>query len=319
MIKENLLAYAHCAKKDLKWLAFLSFVLGILGFTSYVSAQTKTAGPISVSYDGDGAIFSASNMAPGGVATNDITVRNNGSESHNFAVATTNVTGELADRVLLSSTIDGQLIWAKSIAQLSAFPDDGVVILDEIGASQERVVTLSLSLNEEAGNELQGKTVKFDLVFGAQGESLERATLSTLSLGALSPLDDGGVQEEEPVPADEGKELKLPQQEGDEGGDIGENVWLLLIVPIAAVGALATMPSSLIRNIGVPLFFGSTAVVLTNFIKGDMDPHTFWSLLGGEVLFAGGIKIIIADKHKQWYRRRKENKSQQLSKKSKKR
>ncbi len=297
------------------YIAIASIILGVVGLAGYVSATAKTAGPLEVNYDGD-TIFSEANIAPGFASTKTITIKNNGTIDHSFALATGNVVGgELANAIELSAVYEGNTIWKKTIAELSNLAEVSVAVIDNLPHGQTGSVDLRVGLSESAGNEVAGKNLSFDLMFGTQepealsGEIMTTAQLGSVRMAYGTPSSIGGE--------DEVKDESDGQTVGIENGEVqgastsnndGKNKWLLLIVPGAAVGGLSFVRSCKRRNIGIPLFFGAAAFLISNYLTGDMDQNTFMYLLGGEVLVTGGIKMVIKDKHKEYLRSRRSKK-----------
>jgi len=302
-------------KKILKPLniAILSLIIGVVFFARFVGATTKTAGPLEVTYTGD-TIFAETNLAPGDIVYKDITVKNNGSVAHSFAIATENVSGDLSDKITISPVVDNVTQWSKTTTELSQLSEKSMTILSSINPGETKSVTLQAQLAANIDDNSQGKNLSFDVVFGTQEAE---PAVQTSTGGFATLLGRGAIGAGAGAAVSSTTSESTPAEGGNQGGGevkgagtsnkVGENFWLLLIVPVVALGALVAMPSSIIRNIGLPLFSGAVAVVLSNYIKGHVDPTVFWTVLGGEVLVTGGVKIVLGDKHKDWYHRRRKS------------
>lgn len=288
-------------------IAILSLIVGVVFFARFVGATTKTAGPLEVTYTGD-TIFAETNLAPGDIVYKDITIKNNGSVAHSFAIATENVSGDLSDKIMISPVVDNVIQWSKTTTELSQLSEKSMTILSSINPGETKSVTLQAQLAANIDDNSQSKNLSFDVVFGTQEAE---PAVQTATGGFATLLGRGAIGAGAGTAVTSTTSESTPAEGGNQGGGevkgagtskVGENFWLLLIVPVVALGALVAMPSSIIRNIGLPLFSGAVAVVLSNYIKGHVDPTVFWTVLGGEVLVTGGVKIVLGDKHKDWYR-----------------
>lgn len=279
-------------------LIITSVLIGSLGFANYVSATTKTAGPLEVSYQGD-TVFAETNLSPGATVEKTLSVKNNGSVNHSFAIATDNVSGELADNILLSPMVGGTVVWTKTINELSKLPEESLTVLDNIGAGQTAEVVLKAEFPNTSNNDYQGKDLGFDIIFGTQEAEPLAGDLSIASLGR------GAVSS---APAEsKGEDLKTKGTDNGQGdksaSSQGQNKWLLLIVPGVALVSLAVFANTWQRNIGLPLVAGSSAYLLSQYVHGDMSNKTFWIFLGTETVGAGLLKLLIKDHHKYHIRR----------------
>ncbi len=274
-------------------LILTSLLIGSLGFADYVSATTKTAGPLEVSYEGD-TIFAQTNLSPGAVVEKTLSVKNNGSVSHSFAIATDNVSGDLADNILLSSVIDGTTVWTKTVNELSKLPEKSLTVLDNIGSGHSAEVVLKAEFPNTSDNNYQGKDLSFDIIFGTQEAEPSTGDLSIASLGR------GAVSST--LTETKGEDLKTKGTDNGQGdksaSSQGQNKWLLLIVPGVALVSLAIFANTWQRNIGLPLVAGSSAYLLSQYVHGDMSNKTFWIFLGTETVGAGLIKLLVKDHHK---------------------
>ena len=166
-------------KKSLKQLGVVrilllaSFVVGLLFFGSYVlnvSAETKNAGPLEISYDGD-KLFEELNIAPGFEKTKTISVKNNGSVAHSFAIAVSGVSGDLADVIMIMPKISGVSLWsnAMSLSELVSLSDGSQTVIGSILPGETKAIDLTASMNSSAGNDYQGKsTSTFSFIVGDQ-------------------------------------------------------------------------------------------------------------------------------------------------------
>jgi len=287
----------------------LSVVVGVLGFANFVSATTKFAGPLEVSYDGE-TIFAETNLAPGATVEKTLTVKNNGFVNHSFAIATSNVSGDLADSIMLSPVVDGNIVWTKTINELSQLPEQSLTVLDSINPAEIVQVALKAEFLAGTGNDYQGKDLNFDIIFGTQevepaSNSGSGGDLSIASLGRGAVTGLTTTTSESPNEEDKVTDKERTGGTGDEPDKtpFGKNKWLLMIVPGVALIALTALSSTWQRNIGLPLVAGSSAYLLSNYVHGDMATKTFWIFLGTETVGAGLLKLFIKDHHKNHIKR----------------
>ena len=158
--------------KNIRLLIYiLVALLGIIGLVRYahrVNAENLNAGPLNIAFTGVGAMFTQSDMAPGDVVDKEVTVTNNGTVNHSFAIATTNVTGELKDALYIKPAVNGSEVWSKSVSELDNPSDPGQTVISDIAPGNAVVVNLKAEFNPASGNDYQGKSVNFDFVFGTQ-------------------------------------------------------------------------------------------------------------------------------------------------------
>jgi len=289
-----------------KILITFSLVFGLIGLVSFahtVNAASLTAGPLNISYDGTGPIFSESNVSPGGSYTKDITVTNNGTVSHSFALATTNVTGDLSGQMYIEPTVNGSSVWKTSIYELDNLPTESKTVVSSIAPGDSVTVTLKAMLDEMSGDSYQDKNVSFDLVFGTEeaepsagssptgdagGTTGGFAGLTTLGAGDAGTAGElpSATPSASPSATPEGGEVLGAQNETDHGFR-----WeFLLIVPVIGILAIAFLPISIEAAILVPTVSGATtAAIAPNYI-GGLKPWIFWLILIIEVILFFFIK-----------------------------
>lgn len=283
--------------------------LAIFGLVvSSAKAATLKPGPLSITYDGDGAIFSELNIAPGSEYIKELTVTNNGSVAHSFAISTTNVTGELADHIYIEPEENGNIIWSLTIYQLSILPEESQTIIPSINPNETKIINLKARFDSSETSKMAGKTVNFNFIFGTQeAEPTATATgtagitgLTTTGLvgGTFGTLTGAGVA---PATTPTITATASPSGGGevlgakDDEGKSGLNGLLLLIPPVALVLSVPFVTPGM-RNAVIPTLGAGTTVVLSFFTKGNMPPNIFWAILIAEIVLILVLDYLIVRK-----------------------
>jgi len=266
-----------------------------------------SAGPLTISYAGTGPIFSEVAIAPGAIFNKDITVTNNGSIAHSFALATANVSGLLADKVYLEP-IGGEP-WKMTIKELSEIPTVSKTVIPSISPGASAAVTLKAEFDGAANNAYQDKNVVFDLVFGSQEAEPGPVSSPSPSPAAVpSPTSavGGGYLAFALLPAVASPTpsvLALPSPQGEVKGageeKEEEELWLLLLVVPAAAAASLLIPIASRTGIRTPIVAGAVAAVLSYFYKGTLEPWIFWLILIAEVLIVLAVGWYLISKYKE--------------------
>ena len=288
--------------KSSSLVAIISAAIGLVGlaaFTIGARADNLSAGPLTISYAGTGPIFSEVAIAPGATFNKDITVTNNGTVSHSFALAAKNVSGVLSDKIYLEP-IGGEP-WKMSIKALSEIPEVSKTVISSIAPGQSAAVTLKAEFDESADNNYQDKNVSFDLVFGSQepepapspsvspspaaptgggtGGGIALLTRFTPA-GAISPVASPTVSPSVSPSATVSPEGEVKGEQAKNEGEL----WLLLLIVPVGVAASMLIPLSSRTGIRTPIITGVVAAVLSFFFKGTLEPWLFWLILIAEVV-----------------------------------
>ncbi|MDH4358521.1 MAG: CalY family protein [Candidatus Berkelbacteria bacterium] len=284
------------SKKLGNLLVAISVCLGLVGMANFAlkaQADSLSAGPLTITYTGSGPIFNEVNIAPGATFNKDITVTNDGSVAHSFALATDNVSGDLADKVYLEPV--GGEVWKMSIKELSEIPTVSKTVVSSIAPGASAAITLKAEFDTAADNAYQNKGVSFDLVFGSQeAEPTPVSSPSPSPVAVASPTVDaigGGYLAFAPLPAivsPAPSALASPSPEGEVKGageekETGKSWPLLLIVPAVAIASLL-IPLGSRTGIRTPIVAGAVAAILSYFYKGTLEPWIFWLILIVEVI-----------------------------------
>jgi hypothetical protein len=114
-------------------------------------------------------IFGAANFVPGGNATGWVRVTNNSGISKKIAIEAINKTDSdnLASKINLVIKEGGNVRYEKTLAE---FFSGGEVYLSDLANGIQTRYDLIASFNVDAGDDYQGKTLGFDIIFGFQGE-----------------------------------------------------------------------------------------------------------------------------------------------------
>lgn len=278
-----------------------------------VKAEVITAGPLTIEYSGSGPIFSEPDLAPGDMFVKQLSVTNNGTIAHSFAIAATNVSGDLSDKINIVPELYSVELWSETILALSQLPEQSKVIIPSIDPGETIAVNLIAKFDSQYGNELQDKTVVFDLVVGS--EEAEPSATDSVTPGAggvaTTTLTGGlfGVSalSGDVLAATTGGSpiVDAAGEDSDGAGDVlgaedqdsekGLNALLLLIPPIALILSVPFVSPGA-RNAVIPTLGAGTTAVLAFFTSGDMPSVTFWSILLAEVILILILDYLIVKK-----------------------
>lgn len=253
--------------------------------SSSVKAATITPGPLVISYDGDGALFSENNITPGSKVTKTLTITNNGSVNHNFAIATQNVTGDLADKLSISAIEDGNVIWTNTILELANLETQSKFITS-VNPGETKQVSLEADFASSNGNEAAGKNVSFDIVYGTEeAEPVARTfgIFSTNQTAVATPTPTSSASVTASATSGTG-EVK-----GEETESNGLNPWYLIIAPAAFVASLVFLPEFIVAG-GLTAIGGGATYILGYTSSGWMDKTLFYSILIVEII----VLILLA-------------------------
>lgn len=114
-------------------------------------------------------LFSQVNFAPGQTTTGSIQVTNNSAQTQKAQIEAIKQSNEggLAEQFNFVVKQDGNILYEKTLKE---FFDAGQVYLSDVASDATVKYDLSVTFKSEAGNDLQGKTVGFDLVAGFLGQ-----------------------------------------------------------------------------------------------------------------------------------------------------
>lgn len=291
---------------------FLSAVFGgILSacvIATGAKAEVISTGPLSVEYEGSGPVFSQPNIAPGGEFVKTLSITNNGLANHSFALATTNISnisGDLADSIKITPKIHGVEVWAMTITELSSIPEQSKTVVPLILPGETVAVDLIARFNSSSGNNLQGKQVSFDFIFGTQEAEPSAGTDSgTTGAGEITftTLEGGLLGISAPTPEGLASAVGSPTTTADDEGEVlGSQVTqseeprqglngLLLLIPAATLLLSVPFVSPGARNAVLPTLGAGATAVLSFFTKGNMPHNIFWAILIAEV-----ILILVLD------------------------
>jgi hypothetical protein len=260
-----------------------------IALTCFVSGSAKAAtitpGPLVISYDGDGALFSESNIEPGDRVSKTLTITNNGRVNHNFAIATQNVSGDLADKMVLSAIEDGNVIWANTITELANLETQSKFITS-LNPNETKQIVIEADFASSNGNDAAGKNVTFDIVYGTEEAEPAARTFSIFSTnqaGTTTPTASVTVSAVASVTPVSG-EVK-----GEETESNGLNPWYLVIAPAAFVASLIFLPEFIIAG-SLTAIGGGATYILGYSSSGWMDKTLFYSILIVELI----VLIILA-------------------------
>lgn len=244
-------------------------------------AITLTPGPLTVAYEGDGSLFSQSNLEPGDSISKNLTVTNNGTINHNFAIATNNISGELASSITISAKEGSNIIWTKTIAELENI-DNASFFITNLAPNQTKQITLIAEFSTDKDNQHANKTVDFSIVFGSEESEPTRGLLSAFS---ARPSSTPTVS---PTPSTTVSPISTVTSTGEVKGEstdesTGLNPWLLLVVPAAVVLTAFLLPEFLIAGPMAAVTGGAT-YVLGFRSTGSMPSGLFYLLLIVEII-----------------------------------
>ncbi len=270
-----------------KFLNISLLLLAILLGSSRASAATITPGPLVITYDGEGSLFSENKLEPGDKIAKTLTVTNNGRIAHNFAMATANISGELADQITLSALEDSKVIWTNTILELSS-ADNQSKFITSIAAGQTKQVVIEANFLTSAGNNVAGKSVSFDITYGTEESEPVARTLGIFSTNPTpAPSVEPSVGASTTPTASPVGEVK-----GDETKQGGLNPWYLVIAPAAVIASTIFLPEFLFVG-GLAAVGGGVTYVLGYSSRGNMDATTFYIILIAEIILLIAISYFL--------------------------
>jgi hypothetical protein len=152
----------------------------------FIYAKTINAGVLRIEYPDSGALFSASNIAPGYEETKTIKVTNTGVLPHSFSIAVTGALGPLAEVLEIEPKINNVSIWKKTVTNIAKFPQSDVII-SSIAPGSSINIDFTARLPLTVGNEYQGKTTSaFDFIVG--NESTDQPEPSPTPITPATPI-----------------------------------------------------------------------------------------------------------------------------------
>ena len=281
-------------------------------------AEVITAGPLTIEYSGSGPIFSEPDLAPGDMFVKQLSVTNNGTIVHSFAISATNVSGDLSDKINIMPELYSVELWSETILALSQLPEQSKIVIPSIDPGETIAVNLIAKFDSQYGNELQDKVVTFDLVVGSEeaepsatssatpGTSGVTTTTLTGGLFGVSALSgDALAATTGGLASPTATATATATTEVDESGDVlgaedqdsskGLNGLLLLIPPVALILSVPFVSPGA-RNAVIPTLGAGATAVLAFFTSGDMPPVIFWSILIAEVILILLLDYFIVKK-----------------------
>ncbi|OGD65852.1 hypothetical protein A2215_00875 [Candidatus Berkelbacteria bacterium RIFOXYA2_FULL_43_10] len=273
----------------------LSLAIGLIGFIGFArttAAQTLNAGVLRIEYPGSGALFSASNIAPGYSETKTILVTNTGTLPHSFSIATDGGLGELADVLRIESKVLGSTVWDKTIAEIAKNPNSNQVV-GSIAPGSTASVEFIAKLPAGVGNNYQGKTtLSFSFVVGNEstdqaepsggGASLTTGggTGGTGVSGGTAGDDTGGTEGVTGATGETGDDGVAGDVQGEEAGTASKATnpcfwwWLLLIIlaVVLAIYGTLTYKKEIIFDWVWPIFTAVIAYLVHWILHDYYDP-----------------------------------------------
>lgn len=261
---------------------FLITLIGLLTFATPARAASVVSGPLTITYDGSGSVFSESGLAPGQTVSKNLSVQNSGTVAHSFAIATKNVTGDLANSIYIEPVYAGSKVFSKTIQELSSLSSESQRIVDSIPAGTTVSVDLAARFDTGGGNTLQNQTVSFDMVFGTEeSEPVVRASLLRTRL--LATQTAAVTSTATTSPEISATATTTATGEGQVKGkssenESGFNPWYLAIIPIGVVLSAVLLPEFAFTA-GMAIVAGGATYVLGSESTGPMPTKLFVFLL----------------------------------------
>ena len=276
----------------------LPVVIGLVIFVfsfGTAFAGNSSAGPIAVSYDGDGPLFSENNISPSQDFVKTLTIKNTGSVNHSFAIATKNVVGDLSGNIFLKPSVLGEQIWSVSVSDLSNLPTQSKTVISSIEPGQTVYVELKAEFQQTSNNSYQNKNVTFDIVYGTEEvEPIPTSSATTTTLTGListvrsffNAIGTTSTPAPSSTPSLSANATTSPTGEvkGEQtSSDSGLNPWYLVIAPAAVIASFIFLPEFAFAG-GMAAISGGATYILGYTSKGDMDPTTFYIILIIEII-----------------------------------
>ncbi len=132
--------------------------------------MVRAFGPLNFTFPGS-PLFNEENWFPGKSVTKTVSVENTDDFSQLVAIKPVNITDSLGESIVTEIVVQGLPIYQKS---LSGFFRENSVKLFSLNGHEKQSFDITLIMNEEAGDEFQGKTASFDLVAGVETNILDK-------------------------------------------------------------------------------------------------------------------------------------------------
>lgn len=227
------------------WLGWL--VVATFAMVNFVNHAQSATNVFTLQYSGAN-IFNESNLAPGSEVVKNLTVTNNGTVNHSFAIATSNVSGDLAKVLEIEPRINGVAVWRETLDNLANLPTGSKTIIGSLGPNQSQTIAVAAILPSTVGNEYQGKTASnFNFVMGSQ----EAEPVPALAPAGPVPLvganlfgQGGGVElaQNQPAPTEVAPAPATPGDEEIVKGDFVARPicywWLVGLILLAVILSL---------------------------------------------------------------------------------
>lgn len=273
-------------KKTLLISIAIAFLAAILVYGT-AKAATITPGPLVITYDGDEALFSEGNIEPGDKISRTVAVRNNGTVNHNFAIATRNVSGELASKILLSAIENNNVIWTQTIAELEGLATVSKFVT-ALNPGQTKQIVFEAEFPSSSGNDVAGKSVSFDIIYGTEEPEPTGLAASSFSFRRLfataSPVESATIS---PSPTTTPEPTATPFDGAVKGESTESNHKLnplyLLLIPAGVVLSAVLMPEFAFTA-GMAVVAGAATYILGSESTGPMATRDFIILLIVEVI-----------------------------------
>lgn len=243
-------------------------------------AATITPGPLTITYDGDGAIFSESNLSPGNIVKRTLSVTNNGRIAHNFAMSTSNVSGDLGSVITLSAIENGNIIWTNTLLELQNLSTQSKFVTN-LNPGETKTIALEANFPSSSGSSLAGKNVTFDIVYGTEEAEPAARVFGIFSTNPISSATPAAS----PSASAAASSTSSGEVKGESTGEqeSGLNPWYLVIAPAAVLFSVVFLPEFALAG-GLAAATGGIAYVLGYSSRGDMDPLAFYIILILEII-----------------------------------
>jgi len=254
-----------------------SFVLLML-VSSRADAATLTAGPLTITYSGSGSIFSESNLSPGDSIRREVTIKNNGTIAHNFAIATKNVSGELGSVIAISAIEGSATLWTNTLQELQSVSTASKFVT-RLSSGQTKMIAFVANFPSSADASVAGKNVTFDIIYGTEeSEPVARgfSIFSTNPSPTVTPSETPTVS----VSVSPDGEVKGESTSEDSSG---LDPWFLVIAPAAVIASVVFWPEFIFAG-GTAIVSGGLTYVLGYSSSGNMNPMVFYTILIFEML-----------------------------------
>lgn len=138
-------------------LGFMAIGVIGCGFDKVWAANYQIANTLEIVFD-DNYFFNSTNLYPGVEVHKTLSVKNIGIYNHSFSIATSGVSGNLAEVLQIEPRVNGNAVWNKTLSQIAQSPQTDLII-PNISPNQTVNIDIAAILPSNVGNNYSGSSV----------------------------------------------------------------------------------------------------------------------------------------------------------------